>query len=188
MIFPAFVLLFMRFRPKLQILGLLMLRVRRHPLDGDRPSRVHSAVSRHAGHAVVGRSVHDQYQNLYTRYAGLLSGVIGAYLMVYHRESVRAFYTRTALVNLLSVLAVALIIPTAYFALASPHFAAVPRWASELYYSHHRDVFSICLMFLILAAIHASGVVGQFLRAMWSWKALYPVAQLSYRSISCTKP
>ena len=179
-LFPTFILEFMRFRPKLQILGLLMI------LSGvirwiviDRYGFIPPFLDTPDMQSWVDRFT-IEYQNLYTRYAGLLSGVIGAYLMVYHRESVRAFYTRTALVNVLSVLAVALIIPTAYFALASPHFAAVPRWASELYYSHHRDVFSICLMFLILAAIHASGVVGQFLRAVWSGKALYPVAQLSY--------
>jgi peptidoglycan/LPS O-acetylase OafA/YrhL len=180
LIFPAFILLFMRFKPKLQILGLLMLAsgvirwmvIDRHgfiPPFLDTPD-MPSWVDRFT----------IEYQNLYTRYAGLLSGVIGAYLMVYHRERVRTFYGRTALVNVLSVVAVGLIIPTAYFALASPHFAAIPRWASELYYSHHRDVFSICLMFLVLAAIHGSGVVGQWLRSIWSWKALYPVAQLSY--------
>jgi peptidoglycan/LPS O-acetylase OafA/YrhL len=121
-----------------------------------------------------------EYQNLYTRYAGLLSGVIGAYLMVYQRDRVRAFFTRTALVNVLSLVAVGLIIPTAYFALASPHFAAIPRWASELYYSHHRDVFSMCLIFLVLAAVHSAGVIGRVLRAIWSGKVLYPVAQISY--------
>lgn len=180
LIFPAFILLFMRFKPKLQILGLLMLLsgvirwmvIDRHgfiPPFLDLPN-MQSWVDRFS----------IEYQNLYTRYAGLLSGVIGAFLMVYHREKVSAFFARTSVVNVLSVVAVLLIIPTAYFALASPMFAAMPRWASELYYSHHRDVFSISLMFLILAAMHASGVIGNILRGIWSARVLYPIAQLSY--------
>lgn len=180
LIFPAFILIFMRFRPKLQIMGLFMLAsgvirwiiIDRHgfiPPFLDTPD-MQSWVDRFS----------IEYQNLYTRYAGLLSGVIGAYLMVYHRDRVRAFFGRKGLVNALSLLAVVLIVPTAYFALASPLFASIPRWAAELYYSHHRDVFSICLMFLILAAIHGSGLVGNALRSIWSARILYPIAQLSY--------
>ena len=37
-----------------------------------------------------------EYQNLYTRYGALLAGVIGAYLMVFHRERVARFFARTA--------------------------------------------------------------------------------------------
>jgi peptidoglycan/LPS O-acetylase OafA/YrhL len=180
LIFPAFILLFMRFRPKLQILGLMMV------LSGvirwmviDRHGFIPPFLDTPDMQSWVDRFT-IEYQNLYTRYAGLLSGVIGAYLMVYHRERVRAFFTRTAMVNVLSIVAVGLIIPTAYFALASPHFAAIPRWASELYYSHHRDVFSMCLIFLILAAVHSAGVAGRLLRAIWSGKVLYPIAQISY--------
>jgi len=44
-----------------------------------------------------------EYQNLYTRYGALLSGVIGAYLMVFHRERVGRFFARTRLVNALAV-------------------------------------------------------------------------------------
>jgi peptidoglycan/LPS O-acetylase OafA/YrhL len=180
LIFPAFILIFMRFRPKLQILGLFLL------LSGvirwiiiDRHGFIPPFVDTPDMQSWVDR-FSIEYQNLYTRYAGLLSGVIGAYLMVYHRERVRGFFTRTALVNVLSAVAVLLIIPTAYFALASPLFASIPRRAAELYYSHHRDVFSICLMFLILAAIHSSGLVGRMLRSVWSARVLYPIAQLSY--------
>jgi peptidoglycan/LPS O-acetylase OafA/YrhL len=121
-----------------------------------------------------------EYQNLYTRYGALLAGVMAAYLMVYYRDGVRRFFSRTALVDGLSLLAIGLIIPTAYFALASPLFSQVPRAASKLYYSHHRDVFSLCTMFLILAAIHSAGFAGRALRAGLSWKPFYPLAQISY--------
>jgi peptidoglycan/LPS O-acetylase OafA/YrhL len=96
LIFPAFVLIFMRFRPKLQILGLLMLAsgiirwiiIDRHgfiPPFLDTPD-MQSRVDRFS----------IEYQNLYTRHAGLLSGIIGAFVMVYHRGRVQEFLKGTA--------------------------------------------------------------------------------------------
>jgi peptidoglycan/LPS O-acetylase OafA/YrhL len=180
LILPGFILLFWRFGRRWQILGGLMVLsgiirwivIDRHgfvPPFLDTPD-MQSWVDRFS----------IEYQNLYTRYAGLLSGVIGAYLMVYYREAVRQFFTRTALVTALSVLAIAIIIPTSYFALASPLFNDIPYAARKLYYSHHRDLFSMCVMFLILAAMHSAGVVGRVLRAVLAFKPLYPIAQISY--------
>ena len=94
---PAFILLFMRVRPsRCAILGVLMLLagvirwivIDRHgfiPPFLDLPN-MQSWVDRFT----------IEYQNLYTRYGALLAGVIGAYLMVYHRERVGAFFARTA--------------------------------------------------------------------------------------------
>lgn len=121
-----------------------------------------------------------EYQNLYTRYGALLSGVIGAYLTIYHRDRVTRFFARTAVVNTLAVLSLAIIVCTGYFAMSSPLFNEVPVAARMLYYSHHRDVFALCIMFLILAATHSAGVAGTGLRRFLSWKALFPIAQVSY--------
>ena len=82
--------------------------------------------------------------------------------------------------NVLAVARVAIIIPTGYFAMSSPLFNEIPVAARKLYYSHHRDVFAICVMFLVLAAIHSAGFVGQQLRRALSWKVLFPIAQISY--------
>ncbi len=121
-----------------------------------------------------------EYQNLYTRYGALLSGVIGAYLMVFHRERVGRFFARTRLVNALAVASIAVIIPTGYFAMSSPLFTEIPVWARILYYSHHRDLFAIAVIFLVLAAMHSAGFVGQGLRRLLSWKVLFPIAQVWY--------
>ena len=126
-------------------------------------------------------------QNLYTRYGALLAGVIGAYLMVFHQQRVRQFFSRTTLVNGLAVACIAIIIPTGYFAMSSPLFNEVPLFARMLYYSHHRDVFALCVMFLVLAATHSAGFVGQQLRHALSWKVLFPIAQSPTRSISSTR-
>jgi peptidoglycan/LPS O-acetylase OafA/YrhL len=75
---------------------------------------------------------------------------------------------------------VAIIIPTGYFAMSSPLFNDIPEAARKLYYSHHRDVLAIAVMFLVLAAIHSAGFVGQQLRRLLSSKVLFPIAQISY--------
>jgi len=59
-------------------------------------------------------------------------------------------------------------------------FNEIPLAARKLYYSHHRDVFAVCVMFLILAAIHSAGAIGLALRRVLSWRVLYPIAQVSY--------
>jgi peptidoglycan/LPS O-acetylase OafA/YrhL len=121
-----------------------------------------------------------EYQNLYTRYGALLSGVIGAYLTTYHKERVIRFFSRTGTVNVLAGLSLAIIFFTGYFAMSSPLFYDVPVTARKLYYSHHRDVFALCVMFLILAATHSSAAAGTGLRRFLSGKILFPIAQVSY--------
>jgi peptidoglycan/LPS O-acetylase OafA/YrhL len=106
--------------------------------------------------------------------------VIGAYLMTFHRERVGRFFSRAAAVDVLGALSIAIIVPASYVALSSPLFEAIPEAARKLYYSHHRDLFSVAVMFLILAAIHASGLLGRQIRRVLSWQGLFPVAQISY--------
>lgn len=179
LVLPGFILLFMRVARPMVLGGLMVLAgiirwivIDRHgfvPPFLDLPN-MQSKLDRFS----------IEYDNLYTRYGALLSGVIGAYLAVYHRERVVSFFASTRLVNGLGLLGIAIIIPTAYFAMSSPPFNEVPVAARKLYYSHHRDVFAVCVMFLVLAASHSAGAVGSGLRRILSWKVLFPVAQLSY--------
>ena len=180
LILPGFILLFMRVSRPMWILGALMLLagvirwivIDRHgfiPPFLDLPN-MQSWVDRFT----------IEYQNLYTRYGALLAGVIGAYLMVYRPAEVAKFFSHRTRTSALAALAIAIIVPTGYFAMSSPLFNEVPVWARQLYYSHHRDVFAVCLMFLILAAVHAVEPVGQGLRRLLSWKVLFPIAQISY--------
>ena len=180
LVLPGFILLVMRVARPMRMLGALML------LAGiirwiviDRNGFVPPFLDLPNMQSWVDR-FSIEYDNLYTRYGALLSGVIGAYLTVYHRDRVARFFSRTRLVNALAILAIAIIIPTAYFAMSSPLFNEVPVSARKLYYSHHRDVFAICVMFLVLAASYSVGVVGSGVRRILSWKVLFPIAQVSY--------
>ena len=180
LILPGFLLVVMRVARPLRVLGALLLAagiirwvvIDRHgfvPPFLDLPN-MQSWVDRFS----------IEYDNLYTRYGALLSGVIGAYLMTCHRERVARFFARGAMVTVLSAAALVVIVPTAYFAMSSPLFNELPVAARKLYYSHHRDVFAVCVMFLILAAIHSAGAIGAALRHLLSWRVLYPIAQVSY--------
>ena len=166
LILPGFILIVMRVGKPLRVLGSLMVLagiirwivIDRHgfvPPFLDLPN-MQSWVDRFT----------IEYQNLYTRYGALLSGVIGAYLMVFHRERVGRFFARTRVVDALAVASVAIIIPTGYFAMSSPLFTEIPVGARILYYSHHRDAFALAVMFLVLAAMHSAGFVGQGLRRL----------------------
>jgi peptidoglycan/LPS O-acetylase OafA/YrhL len=64
--------------------------------------------------------------------------------------------------------------------LASSLFNDIPLAARKLYYSHHRDIFSMCVMFLTLAAMHSAGFVGRGLRSFLSARFFYPIGQVSY--------
>ncbi|HET7216397.1 MAG TPA: acyltransferase [Vicinamibacterales bacterium] len=180
LILPGFLLIVMRVAKPLRVLGGLLLVagiirwfvIDRHgfvPPFLDLPN-MQSWVDRFS----------IEYDNLYTRYGALLSGVIGAYLMIYHRDRVARFFARGPMVTFLAAAALIIIVPTAYFAMSSPLFNAIPVAGRKLYYSHHRDVFAVCVMFLILAAIHSAGSIGVALRRLLSWQVLYPIAQVSY--------
>ena len=124
LILPGFILMVMRFGKPLRVLGGLMLLagvIRWVVID------VHGFVPPFRDLPDMQSWVDRftiEYQNLYTRYGALLSGVIGAYLMVFHRERVAQFFSRTRLVNILAVASVAIIIPAGYFAMSSPLFDA----------------------------------------------------------------
>jgi peptidoglycan/LPS O-acetylase OafA/YrhL len=180
LLLPACILMFMRVAKPLRVLAAMMVLagiirwivIDRHgfvPPFLDLPN-MQSWVDRFS----------IEYDNLYTRYGALLAGVIGSYLTVYHPDRVKAFFSRSALVSVLSVLCVAVIIPLSYVAMSSPLFNEIPYTARKLYYSHHRDIFALCVMFLLLAASHSSGVLGAPLRRLLGWWVLYPIAQLSY--------
>jgi peptidoglycan/LPS O-acetylase OafA/YrhL len=121
-----------------------------------------------------------EYMNLYSRYAGLLSGVIGAYLVGYRKESVRRFFARTWLTNTLCIVSFAVIYPIATTPMSSTRFDQIPPLAGRIWYTHHRDVFSILVMFLILAAINSPGLIAVALRRFLSWKGFFPISQISY--------
>jgi peptidoglycan/LPS O-acetylase OafA/YrhL len=121
-----------------------------------------------------------EYQNLYTRFGGLLAGVIGAYLVLYRPSLIDRFFARTKLINAICILSLLVIVPIAYVSLDSGFFEFMPPLARQVWYSLHRDIFSVTVMFLVLAATNSNGKIAATIRWLLSWKSFYPIAQLYY--------
>lgn len=120
------------------------------------------------------------YTKPYARYAGLLSGVVGAYTARSHREWLVRVLSRRAAVDAMCLASIGLLLAIVFVPLGLPALLHVPPLARQLYDSYFRAIFSICSMFLILAATYSNAAVASAVRAFLSYKGFYPVAQLSY--------
>jgi peptidoglycan/LPS O-acetylase OafA/YrhL len=120
------------------------------------------------------------YDKPWMRFGGLLSGVTGAYLNCYFMPQLKRFFARTRLITTLSIGCLLLYMHIASTAMGSFFFDMIPYVAREIWWALHRDIFSLAVMFLILAAIHTPKLFGGRLRRFLSWRGFYPVAQLSY--------
>jgi len=120
------------------------------------------------------------YDKLHMRAGGLLAGLVCAYLTAYRRGAVQRFFARRKLVTAIAVVCLAVMASIATTSFASATFSRLPAWAGQLWLSHHRDVFSMAALFLILAATFTTDLFGGTLRRILAWRGFYPVAQLSY--------
>lgn len=120
------------------------------------------------------------YDKPWTRFGGLLAGATGAYLNIFFAPQLKRFFSRTKLVTAISVVCLAVIAHIAYTGVGSVFFDRIPYLARELWWACHRDAFSLATIFLILGAIHTPNLFGGWLRRFLSWKASYPIAQISY--------
>ncbi len=126
----------------------------------------------------VGRFDHT-YDNFYTRYGGLLIGVIAAWIHVNRKEDVKEFYGSNRLRPiLLSFTALILFLFATFLEqrhLTESHYTIRLTW-----YAIERDLFGLSLAILIMSALHSKDLIAGGLRRLLSSRALYPVAQLSY--------
>jgi peptidoglycan/LPS O-acetylase OafA/YrhL len=120
------------------------------------------------------------YNKPWMRFGGLMAGVAGAYLSVFRGPQLTRFFAHSKIVTMLCVACIGVIAHIAFTGMESTFFDQIPYLARELWWAFHRDVLSIAVMFLILAAIHTPQLFGGWLRRFLSWKVFYPVAQLSY--------
>lgn len=120
------------------------------------------------------------YDKLHVRYGGLLAGVIGAYLSVFHPEKLRAWIGGRGRATAIAVVSLCVFGYIACLSFSSPQFEHMPTWLAQVMHSHHRDVFSVAALLIILVAIHGRGPVAAGLQRSLSSRLLYPIAQLSY--------
>lgn len=180
LLLPVFILLFIRFgKGRFRILVFLMvlsmtIRFAVIHLSGIGPP------FRYATDLPSFRVFDVLYDKPWMRFGGLLAGVAGAYLKCYFLPQVRRFFARTPIITALSLVCLAFMAHIITTGAGSVFFYRIPHLARELWWALHRDVFSMCLMFLILAAIYTPRLFGGWLYRFLSWKGFYPIAQLSF--------
>jgi len=120
------------------------------------------------------------YDKLHVRYGGLLAGVVGAYCSLFHREAVRRFFGDAGRATLTAISSLIVFGCVASTSFGAAWFESLPKPVSQLIDSHHRDLFSIGVLLIILVAIHGQGMLAATINRILSARVLYPISQLSY--------
>ncbi len=126
----------------------------------------------------VGRFDHT-YDNFYTRFGGLLIGVIAAWIHVNCKSEINEFFNGSKLTPLiLSFIALSFFLFATF--LDQRHLVDSPYIIRLTWYAMERDIFALSLAILIMSALHSADPIAGGLRRILSAKILYPIAQLSY--------
>ena len=128
--------------------------------------------------AWIGRFDHT-YDNFYTRYGGLLIGVIAAWIHVNRKAEVEEYFNSRKLAPLLISSCALLVFLFATF-LEQRHLADSSYYVQLSWYAIEKDLFGGSLAVLIMCALHSKDSIAGALRGILSSRILYPIAQLSY--------
>lgn len=134
------------------------------------------------------------YDNLYTRYGGLLVGVIGSYLYIYCLDDLKAFFNNLNfskfLFYLFGVVFVCIFLKVDFIYFAEFTQKGIKVVGSDLsslekiYFSFivsvSRNLFSISIMYIVFYLMLTSHGSKSVLNRVLSAKFLFPIAQLSY--------
>ena len=117
----------------------------------------------------------------------MLSGVIGAYLNVYHQDRVKNFFSKKrTLSNILFIISILLFILISSVSLGQwtdlnesifdGYHNNIPRF----YEIVHRELFSYSVVFIIFSCLYSSTKLVKPINSFLSAKFFYPIAQISY--------
>lgn len=127
------------------------------------------------------------YMLTHLRYGGLLSGVIGAYLNVYHQERIKDFFNQKgALTNVLFVLSVLAFMLISSISLgqwtnlSTSIFDNLSNDIPRVYEIIHREIFSYSVVFIIFSCLYSSSIIVKPVNSFLSARFFYPLAQISY--------
>jgi len=118
------------------------------------------------------------YDNLYTRFGGLVVGCIAGYAMHFYPARVKALMNSSAGL-LLTLLALIIIVLFMSLPLYLPKYDAY-GWLHILYDISNHTLFAIGLGLLILALILQEHRLAKSLNWLFSLRFWYPIATLSY--------
>lgn len=129
------------------------------------------------------------YDNLYTRYGGLLVGLIGAYINFFHKDFLKKFlknkyssiYIFACFVYMISVL-----FSLQYFYFSN-HIGSeidLTSFYEKIYWgvlvAFDRNLYSLAVMYVIFYSLYNETRFGVYIKNFLSSKIFYPIAQLSY--------
>ena len=120
------------------------------------------------------------YDKLHVRYGGLLVGVIGAFFSLYHKQRLEAFFANARRSNAVGIASLVTFCLIATMSFGADWFTRCPKLLAQTIQSHHRDLFSLSVILIILIAINGSGFLARVLKSTLSARFLFPIAQLSY--------
>ena len=127
------------------------------------------------------------YVLTHLRYGGLLCGIIGAYLHVYHLDKILAFFKNKTLVpNVIFVVCMVCVLLISSISLGEwtnlKHsiFDGLPLSIPRGYEIIHREIFAYAVMFIILSCLYLDSKVVRPINSFLSMKFFFPIAQISY--------
>lgn len=129
----------------------------------------------------------NYYMLTHLRYGGLLSGVIGAYINVFHTGKVITFFKNKVLfTNTLFILCVVIFFGISSIALGQwtvlKHsvFDGMCNSIPRTYEIIHRELFSYSVLFILFSCLYSNTKLVAPVNAFLSMKFFYPIAQISY--------
>lgn len=118
------------------------------------------------------------YDNLYSRFGGLVVGCWAAYALHFHKEKLTQVANST-LGFCITALGLLLIVFFMAFAPISPDYDAY-QTMHNFYYIFNHNLFAVGIGIIIIAMLLQQHVVANALRAFFSLPFWYPIASLSY--------
>lgn len=119
------------------------------------------------------------YDNLYTRYGALISGVIIAYLNTYKQDLLKSFFSKSnysMIINMFSLFFIVLLTLIPIQSTERP----LSEIQNFIYIIFQRNIFSISIAFMLISTFYAKDVLTRLIAKFLSLKVWYPIAQLSY--------
>lgn len=128
----------------------------------------------------------DYYVLTHLRFGSVLAGFIGAYMFSYKKNEILVFFQDARRSNFFTIFSLFLLffISTTYtghlLPLSKTFFSNKPYFFNLIYESVHRELFSLCVVYLILASsCKGQGFILR-IKKFLSLQFWFPVAQLSY--------
>ena len=130
------------------------------------------------------------YDNLYSRYGGLLIGLIGSIINIFYNQKVKSILTKKF--SFIYILTSFLIVFGVLFDINYLYFGNFADWAEitelskyeRIYWAsivaYDRNLYSIAVLVIILYSIYNKRPLGTAINKFLSSKFFYPIAQLSY--------